>query len=579
MTSSHSPGPQVVCFGVYEADLRSGELRKSGLRVRLPEQPFQVLAILLEHPGEVVTRESLQKRLWPHGTFVDFEQGLNTAVKRLREVLDDSAETPRLIETLPRRGYRFIGSLAAKPGRIESLAVLPLENLSRDPEQDYFAEGMTEALITSLAKIGALRVVSRTTVMQYKDVRKSLRDIALELQVDGVVEGTVQRSGERLRISAQLIHASTDTHLWAESYDRDLRDVLALQSEVAQAIAREIQVKLTPLDQARFAYAHRVDPEAYDAYLQGRYHWNRRTGAGLQPAVQYFEKAIAKDPAYAAAYAGLADCLSVLGFSGFVSPEEGCRKAKVLAMQALELDPSLADAHASLAFAVMFYDYDFVTAEREFERSIELNPRYATAHHWFGGYCLAPMGRYEESYTEVKRAVRLDPHSLMIRFSLGVVSWWARRYDEAIVEFEKVIGLDPNFIWAHGGLGFTLSEMSLHERAIAAGRRAVELSGGAQTFVGFLGAACARAGYREEARKILQQLQELSKQRYVTPYQVARIYASLGEADEALRWLEIGYRERAAFMVLLKVDPRFDGLRSDPRFQDLLRRMNFPEAE
>jgi len=577
MTSSHSPGPQVVCFGVYEADLRSGELRKSGLRVRLPEQPFQVLAILLEHPGEVVTRESLQKRLWPHGTFVDFEQGLNTAVKRLREVLDDSAETPRLIETLPRRGYRFIGSLAAKPGRIESLAVLPLENLSRDPDQEYFAEGMTEALITSLAKIGALRVVSRTSVMQYQGVRKPLREIALELQVDGVVEGTVQRSGERLRISAQLIHAPTDTHLWAESYDRDLRDVLALQSEVAQAIAREIQVKLTPLDQARFAYAHRVDPEAYDAYLKGRYHWNRRTGAGLQPAVQYFEKAIAKDPAYAAAYAGLADCLSVLGFSGFVSPEEGCRKAKVLAMQALELDPSLADAHASLAFAAVFYDYDFITAEREFERSIELNPRYATAHHWFG-YCLGPMGRYEESYTEVKRAVRLDPHSLMIRVSLGVVSWWARRYDQAIDEFEKVLDLDPNFIWAHCGLGFNFCEKSMHQRAIAAGRRAVELSGGAPTFVGLLGAACATAGHRDEARKILQQLQELSKQRYVMPYLVARIYASLGETDEALRWLEIAYEEHAAGIVQLKVDPRLDSVRSDPRFQDLLRRMNFVEA-
>src|SRR6201981_2525683 len=234
MTSSHSPGPQVVCFGVYEADLRSGELRKQGLRVRLPEQPFQVLAILLEHPGEVVTRESLQKRLWPSGTFVDFEQGLNAAVKRLREVLEDSAETPRLIETLPRRGYRFIGSLAAKPGRIESLAVLPLENLSRDPEQDYFAEGMTEALITSLAKIGALRVVSRTTAMHYKGVHRPVREIARELEVDAVVEGTVLRSGERVRISAQLIDARTDTHIWAESYERSLRDVLALHSDVAR---------------------------------------------------------------------------------------------------------------------------------------------------------------------------------------------------------------------------------------------------------------------------------------------------------------------------------------------------------
>jgi len=577
MASSHSPGPQVVCFGAYEADLRSGELRKQGVRIRLPEQPFQVLAILLEHPGEVVTRESLQKRLWPDGTFVDFEQGLNAAVKRLREALDDSAETPRLIETLPRRGYRFIGSLAAKPGRIESLAVLPLENLSGDAEQDYFAEGMTEALITSLAKIGALRVVSRTSVMQYKGVRKSLRDIALELQVDGVVEGTVQRSGERLRISAQLIHAPTDTHLWAESYDRDLRDVLALQSEVSRAIAREVQIKLTPLDQARIAQAHPVDPEAYDAYLKGRYHWNRRRGEGLQPAVQYFEQAIAKDPAYGAAYAGLADCLTVLGWSSFVAPDEGCGRAIGLARKALEMDRSLAEGHASLAMATANYEYDFVSAEREFERSIELNPRYATAHHWFGMY-LALMGRYEESYAEVKRAVRLDPHSLMIRWTLGFACWCARRYDQAIEQYEKVLELDPNFVWAQQGMASTFREKSMHERAIAAAQRTVELSPGAPTFVGFLGLAYAAAGHRDETQNILQQLQELSKQRYVTPYLVAQIHASLGETDEAFRWLEIGYRERAAWMVLLKIDSRFDGLRSDPRFQDLLRRMNFPEA-
>jgi TolB-like protein/Flp pilus assembly protein TadD len=576
MATSRSSGPQVVCFGVYEADLRSGELRKSGLRVRLPEQPFQVLAILLEHPGEVVTRESLQKRLWPHGTFVDFEQGLNTAVKRLREVLDDSAETPRLIETLPRRGYRFIGSLAAKPGRIESLAVLPLENLSRDPEQDYFAEGMTEALITSLAKIGALRVVSRTSVMQYKGIRKSLRDIALELQVDGVVEGTVQRSGERLRISAQLVHASTDTHLWAESYDRDLRDVLALQSEVARAIAREVQVKLTPFDQARFAHVHPVDPEAYDAYLQGRYHWNRRTGEGLQHAVQYFEQAIAKDPAYGAAYAGLADCLSTLGWWGFLPPNEVCGKAKGMARQALELDPSLAEAHASLAFANMA-DYDYRAAEAGFERSIELNPRYATAREWFGFY-LGLMGRYEEAYAEFKRAIRLDPISIIIHTMFGFVQIFGRRYDRAIEQAEKTLALDPNFAVAHGTLGWANVYKSLHEPAIAALRKTVELSHGAPLYIAWLGEAYASAGEVDEARKILNQLDELSKQRYVTPFGIGRIYAALGEKDEAFRWLEAAYRKRDMRMSFLKTDPGLDNLRSDPRFQDLMRRMNFVEA-
>jgi TolB-like protein/Flp pilus assembly protein TadD len=574
MSITPSSGPQVVRFGAYEVDLRAGELRKQGLRIRLPEQPFQVLAILLEHPGQVVTREELQKRLWPDGTFVDFEQGLNAAVKRLREALGDSAESPHFIETLARRGYRFIESLAAGPGRIESLAVLPLENLSRDPEQEYFAEGMTEALITNLAKIGALRVASRTSAMQYKGVRKSLREIARELQVDVIVEGTVQRSGDRVRISAQLLHAPTDTHLWAEIYDRDLRDVLALQSEVAQAIAREIRIKLTPIDQARFAEARPVVPEAYEAYLKGRYHWNSRSGAGLGKAIQYFQQAIAKDPTYSAAYAGLADCLSGLGVWDFVSPEEGCGKAKGLALQALEMDPALAEAHASLAFATMFH-YDFVAAEREFERSIELNPRYAPAHQWLG-LSLALMGRYEEAYSELKRAIRLDPLSNMIYCTLGFVSWFGRRYDEAIEQYEKALELNSDFALARVGLGFVYSYKGLHECAIAEVRKGVELSQGATVPVACLGEAYAAARYRNEAEKILQQLQELARQRYVSPYFLGRICAALGQKDEAFRWLESAYRERADWLVLLKVEPRFDDLRSDPRFQDLMRRMNFP---
>jgi adenylate cyclase len=574
MPISRPLGPQVICFGAYEADLRSGELRKQGLRVRLPEQPFQVLAILLEHPGEVVTRESLQKRLWPDGTFVDFEQGLNAAVKRLREALDDSADTPRLIETLPRRGYRFIGSLAAKAERIESLAVLPLENLSRDPEQDYFAEGMTEALITSLAKIGVLRVVSRTSVMQYKGVRKSLRDIAMELQVDGVVEGTVQRSGERLRISAQLVHAPTDTHLWAESYDRDLRDVLALQSEVARAIAREIQVKLTPQERAHLGQLQPVDPEAYEAYLKGRYYWNRRSREGVGKASEHFQQAITKDPTYAAAHSGLADCLIVLGYSGLVAPDEGCGKAKALALRALEIDRGLAEAHASLAFATMWYDYDFLTAEREFERSIDLNPRYVTGHVWFGLY-LTWMGRYEEGYTELKRAARLDPCSSIVYFCLGILHWAARRYDQAIEEHARAIELEPHFAAAHAFQGNAYRGKSLYEQAVAALQTGIQLSQNSPTYVAVLGETCATAGNRDEAQRILEQLGALSRQRYVSPYGVALLNLALGKTDEALSCLEASYRVRDVAMVMLKVDPRFDGLRSNPRFQDLLRRMKF----
>jgi TolB-like protein/Flp pilus assembly protein TadD len=566
---------QTIRFGLFEVDLRAGELRKQGVKIKLQEQPFQILTMLLEQPGQVVTREELRSKLWRADTFVDFDHSLNKAVNKLREALGDSAEKPHLIETLAKRGYRFLGDLKGSPRQIRSLLVLPLENLSRDPEQEYFADGLTEELITKLARISALRVLSRTTAMHYKGVRKPLPEIARELQVEGIVEGTVLRSGEQVRISAQLIHAPTDTHLWADSYDRDLHDILALQAEVAQAIAREVQVKLTPQEQAHFAQVHSVDPDAYEAYLKGRYHWNKRSREGYGKAVQYFQQAIAKDPTDAIAYAGLADCLTSLSLWSLVVPDEGCGKAQGLALQALEIDPGLAEAHASLAWATIWYEYDFLAAEREFERSIELNPRYATAHHWFGWF-LGMMGRYEEAYTESKRAIRLDPHSSVIHFGLGFIYWCARRYDQATEQYEKALELDPNSAQAHWGLGVACLDKCVYERAIAAARKAVELSRGAPIVVASLGEAYVAAGYREEAQKILEHLRELSKQQYVTPYFVGRIYAALGKKDEALRWLETAYRERDPWMLLLKTEARFDGLRSDARFQDLLRRMNFP---
>jgi len=562
-------------FDAFEVDLQAGELCKQAQKVRLQKQPFQILEMLLDHPGKVVTREELRKRVWPADTFVDFEQGLYNAIKKLREALGDTAETPRYIETLPRKGYRFVGSIETSAPRIESLAVLPLENLSGDPEQEYFADGMTEALISSLAKIGPLRVVSRTTAMHYKGVHRPLPEIARELKVDAIVEGTVLRSGDQVRISAQLVHGLTDTHLWAETYDRDLHDVLALQSDVARALAREVQVKLTPQEQAHFAQIHPVDPEAYEAYLKGRYFWNRRNGEGFAKAVQYFQQAIAKDPAYAAAYAGLADCLSVLALWSLVPPNEGCGKAKALALQALEIDPGLAEAHASLAFATAHYDYDFLTAERAFERSLELSPRYAIAHHNFG-WCLAMMGRYEEGCTELKRAIRLDPYSSVFRFGLGVVYNRARRHDQASEQFEKAIELDPNSPQGHWGLGLTYLYNRMYEPAIAEMRKGLELSQEATVGVAFLGQAYAAAGCENEARKILEQLKEPSKHRYVTPYLVGRVFAALGKKEDAFRWLETGYRGRDAWMVSLKTEPQFDGLRPDPRFDDLLRRMNFP---
>jgi TolB-like protein/Flp pilus assembly protein TadD len=567
---------RVLKFGVFEADLAAGELRKNGMKIRLQDQPFQVLAMLLENPGQVVSRDELRRKLWPADTFVDFDNGLNTAINKIREALGDSAEHPQFIETLPRRGYRFLQTLEHKAEKpIDTIVVLPLENLSHDPEQEYFAEGMTEALITTLAKIGALRVVSRTTAMHYKGVRRPLREIANELQVGAVVEGTVHRSGDRVRISAQLIDAQADIHLWAESYDRDLRDILALQSEVAQAIAREIQVKLTPQEKALFAQVHPIDPQAYEAYLKGRYYWNRRSPDGFPKALQYFEEAIAKDPGFAAAYAGLADCLS--GLSGFaiISPAAGLGKAKELAFRALELDPGLAEAHASVAWVKMWYDYDFAGAEKEFERSLALNPRYPTAHSWFG-FFLGLMGRYEEAYTECQRAIRLDPLSSPIHWVLGFVYYMARRYAQAIKQLETLLEFDPNFAWAHSVLAYAYLGESLTQPAIAAAEKEVQLSPNATLSLSTLALAYASAGLRQEAQKILERLDALSKQQYVSPYLLARAYTALGDNDEAIRLIEAAFHERTSLMVYLKTDSQLDGLRSEPRFRELMRRMNYP---
>ena len=567
-----------LCFGQFEMDGTTGELRKDGTKIRLQEQPLQILQILLEHPGELVSREALRKRVWPTDTFVDFDHGINNAIKRLRESLSDSANTPHYIETVARRGYRFIGSLAAvdrAPAAIPSLAVLPLENLSRDPEQEYFSEGLTEALITALAKIGMLRVVSRTSIMQYKAVHKPLREIARELEVDFVVEGTVLRVGRRVRITAQLIDAPKETHLWAESYERDLRNVLALQSELAQAIAQEVQVKLTPQERKHLAQTRAVDPEAYEAYLKGRYHWNRRSRDGLGKATQHFQQAIARDPRYAAAYAGLADCVSILGWWGFVSPEHGCGKGKVLALKALEFDPNLPEAHTSFAWSTAYYDYDFPKCKREFRLAIELNPNYATARGWHG-LTLSMIGGYEEALAEAKQAVRLDPVSSIINGMLGLVYWFGGEYDASLDQHKKASDLDPAAFQLHWGVGTCYLANRMYDAAIAEMETALQLTGRTPMSVAFLAGSYAAAERGQEAEQLLSELAELSTVRYVSPYVISLVFAAMKQTDQAFAQLEAGYRERAAWMVWMNRDPRLETLRSDPRFQDLLRRMNFP---
>jgi TolB-like protein/DNA-binding winged helix-turn-helix (wHTH) protein/Tfp pilus assembly protein PilF len=625
------PPSTLIRFGVFEVDLRSGELRKQGLRVKLQEQPFRVLAILLEHPGEVVTREELHEKVWGSDTFVDIEHGLATAVKKIREALGDDADTPRYMETLPRRGYRFIcpvapvydrrpenaarraalqrrfalaaaglialvvvllvfnvaglrervpflvGARRAVPlPKIESIAVLPLENLSGDPEQEYFADGMTDELITNLGKISALRVISRTSAMHYKGTRKRLPEIARELNVDAIVEGTVMRSGGRVRITANLLHAPTDRHLWAETYERDLRNMLALQSDVAQAIAREVRIKLTPQEQARLARRTPVNPKAYEACVMGRYHWNRRTEEALRKGIECFHQAIDLEPRYAAAYAGLADCHNLLPLYAGVAPREAFPKGKSAAAKAVDLDELNVEAHAALAWAKLAYDFDWRGAEEEFRRALVLNPSYETAHLWYG-LQLVWTGRFDQGLAELQRARELDPVSLAINRCLGMGLYAARRYDKAIAQLNKTSELDPTFSWTDDFIGLAYVQKGMYREAVTALERAPRVAKTRPLPLGRLGYGYAMAGKRTQALATLQHLTEWSKREYVPATDFAFVYVALGEKEKAFLWLEKAYEERWMEMLLLKTDARFDPLRSDPRFQDLLRRMDFPE--
>jgi len=641
-----SRSTSVVRFGTYEVSLQSGEVRKAGLRIRVQQQPLKLLEILLERPGEVVTREELRSRVWPSESFGDFDQALNIAIGKLRGALGDSAENPRFIETLPKRGYRFIADVSVggadvspkrpestpedqptsklghqlqdagltaasaapksrlrptrpfiialaivlsfsllavwllrapsrAPTGIRSLAVLPLENLSGDASQNYFADGMTDELITDLAQISALRVISRTSVMVYKGARKPLPQIARELNVDAVVEGTVLRSGDQVRITAQLIEASTDKHLWSQSYEGELRDTLALQNRVARAIADQIRINLTPQEQAALKNVKVVNPEAYESYLKGRYFWNKRTADSLKAARAYFAQAIEEGPKYAQAYSGLADTYALLGDWQYavMPPREAFPKAKAAAIKALELDSTLGEAHNSLAFVLDGFDWDFNSAGKEFRRAIELNPGYATAHHWYAWH-LSLLGRYDEAIAEMRKAENLDPLSLIINADLAELLVIAHSYDESIRQSRKTIEMDPNFALAHNQLAQAYLQKHMYDEAVAELQTAVHLSGSSPTCIANLARAYVVSGKRSEAVKLLGDLKKSSTPGHSNASEIAVVYASLGDGNQAMNWLEKGYEERFNPGVLLR--PGFDPLRSDPRFHDLVRRIGLP---
>lgn len=629
MTRIASDRP-VFRFGTFELNTATGELRKSGMTVKLRPQAAKVLILLATRRGEMVTREELTEQIWGHETFVDSEHGVNLCIRQIRAALDDNADTPRYIETLPRRGYRWLAPVeagaplpapvadsqmptsvpvsrpwfarkqtaiffaitlaimivlavispvgwrdrlfASSVHPVRTIAVLPLLNLSGDQAQDYFADGMTEALTTDLASMESLQVISRTSAMRYKAAQKSLPAIARELNADAVVEGSVQLSGDRVRVTAQLVRAADDRHLWADHYERDFRDVLALQDEVASDIAKQIESKLGGPKPASAPKMQVVSPAAYETYLKANYYFD---SFDLQKSVEYYNQAIKLDPSYAPAYAHMALAYSEMAFFGEVAPDKGWGKVKEVATLALQKDERLPAGHGALALAKLHYDWDFAGAEREFKRALELNPSDADIRHEYAHYLMA-IGRLADSEAESKSALELDPVGDGLSSCLCWHSFAARHYDQSIRLAEKFLKSQPNDPWEHTILGWTYEQKRMPDQAIAEFKKAVESAQGDSFFLAPLGHAYALSGNRREAEKVLQTLSDRAKKSYVSPFDVALIYTALGEKDTAFNWLDKAVAERSTFLVYSKWEPRLDSLRSDPRFKQILKQIGLP---
>ncbi len=578
---------QVVRFGEYEADLRSRELRRDGVTVRLPDQSFEVLTMLLEQPGGLVAREDLRRRLWPADTFVDFDHGLNNAVKRLRDALGDSADVPEFVETLPRRGYRFIGKIDSTepeaPAQIPKqgpqasahpimLAVLPFQNLSGDASQDYFSDGLTEELITQLGELNGnqLGVIARTSSMMYKHTMKDVGQIGRELGVDYVLESSVRRDGDQVRITVQLIRVKNQVHVWANSYDREMTHSIAVQEEVARAVAQRIRVKLADSEVAQ----RPLNPAANEAYLRGRYFWNQFTEDGFSQAASYFDQAVAADPKFASAYSGLSDSYAFLVITNVIPPREGWPRARDAAQRAVELDGALSDARLSLAHFRM-HIWEWKDSDLEFKKAIALDPSNATAHRWYAAY-LVSLAKHQEALEEITQAHRLDPLSLANNAEVVRTLYYGRQYEQAVEQARKAELVDPEFPRTHFWLGRVYAQMGKYSEAIAEAEHAAP-SPDSTLRVTELAYACARAGKIAEARGLLRELQERSKRAYVPAYDLAVVHLALGENEAALEWLQRAYDEHDWGLIVLAVEPRLDPLRSDPRFQGLLRKVGLQE--
>jgi TolB-like protein/DNA-binding winged helix-turn-helix (wHTH) protein/Tfp pilus assembly protein PilF len=653
---------RIARFGIFEADLDSRQLTKSGFRIRLQDQPFQILALLLERKDLVVTREELKEKLWPGNTFVEFDDGLNTAIKKLRAALGDSAENPRFVETVPRVGYRFVAPVsvlrpavasnvepevavpavaesgesplssglatsdvaapaviprpdvlprrvaltsrwrlaawiavgmflltaglsirmrsksaasASPRSSIQAIAVLPLLNVSTDSAQEYFADGMTDEIITDLAKLAGPKVISRTSAMQYKGTHKTIPEIARELQVGAVLEGSVERSGDRIRVRMQLIDASTDQHLWAESYDRQLKDVLLLEAQLAQDIAQQIQLRLTQQQQQSLAYNRPLNPRAFQDYLQGRQYWAMRTSESVKKAVEYFGQAIQEDPNDARSYAGLAQCYIVLPIFSGMPQAEAFMKARDAAAKALALDNSLAEAHLSIAEIRLYMDWDFPGAEREFKATLDLNPNYATGHQWYGEF-LSLMARHDEAIGELQTALALDPLSAVMHHQAGQTFQQARQYDKALEQYHEALRIDPNFLHAYEMTSWVLRRQGNYRESIRTSHISMQMWDPTGKMSGLVDEV--QRSYTSRGKSGFLRASIKLHQSYPRPeILVARDYADLGEPEAALSLLELAYQKHNSDIVLIRTDPEFDSLRADPRFQELIRKVGFPQ--
>jgi TolB-like protein/DNA-binding winged helix-turn-helix (wHTH) protein/Flp pilus assembly protein TadD len=672
--TSHPVGlPLSIRFGEdFELDLRPRRLRRGNHVLKLERIPLEILILLLEHAGEIVSREKIVARVWGNDVFLDTDNSIRGAIRKVRQALKDDSETPRFIQTVTGRGYRFIAPIISPPeehpteppkpeaqvvlagtqsfvsgpdsraqggsrglmdqkqeqtaGQIPStetarrrvprrtqrrlvvglssfamvsvlsllafwgrgsrvpavlqrktvLAVLPFDNLSRDPDQEFFSEGLNDEMIVQVGKLSPeqLTVIARSSVAKYKGSKLTAKEVGRELKADYLVQGSVRRSSDRVRITVQLIQAQNQTDLWTESYDRELKDVMAVQDSVVQSIASQIHIALTAEEKTRLANSRQIPPDAYLAYLKGRYYWNKRTGDSLQRAEQYFQQAIDSDPAYAAAYSGFADCNSGLAWHGFKAPADALPKAYSAARKAVEIDPQSAEAHASLGL-VLSHRWDWAGAEAEFKRAQELDPQYANAHHWYGDY-LSIRSRHGEAVAEAKQALELDPLNLMISTWVGLRYYMASDYSHAIDQNRNSVELDPNFAAAHLLLGEDYREAGLHSEAVNELKKAANLSGDSPLYTAQVAVALAVAGRNDDALRIAHELERASRKRYVSPYGLAQIYAASNKNEDTFRWLQAAYEDHAVWMGYLAVDPIFDRYRSNERFKDLLRRLGLP---